>query len=75
MLNLPQSRWEIDLDGVYFDGVRLPDSTIPSANPVADSTRNSALIDTVRMIAQFFSAHFIDFDTREIQLTEVLKML
>ncbi|KAH9480354.1 Pepsin A [Psilocybe cubensis] len=37
-------RWEIDIDGVFLDGKRLPDSTIP-ANGV-DSHRVSALIDT-----------------------------
>jgi hypothetical protein len=38
-------RWEIDIDAVFLDGERLPDSTIPTQNGV-DSKRVSALIDT-----------------------------
>lgn len=38
-------RWEIDIDGVYLNGNRLPDSTIPSTGGV-NATRVSALIDT-----------------------------
>ncbi|EAU86301.1 hypothetical protein CC1G_08025 [Coprinopsis cinerea okayama7 len=38
-------RWEIDIDGVYLNGRRLPDSTIPARNGM-DSRRNSALLDT-----------------------------
>ncbi|KAF9483409.1 acid protease [Pholiota conissans] len=37
-------RWEIDIEGVFLDGERLPETTIP-ANGV-DSKRVSALIDT-----------------------------
>ncbi|KAF8964327.1 aspartic peptidase domain-containing protein [Flammula alnicola] len=36
--------WEIDIDGVFLDGQRLPDSTIPADG--VDSQRVSALIDT-----------------------------
>ncbi|KAK7047190.1 hypothetical protein VNI00_006856 [Paramarasmius palmivorus] len=38
-------RWELDIDGVYLDGKRLPDSTIPPTGGV-DAKRVSALIDT-----------------------------
>ncbi|KAJ7342523.1 aspartic peptidase domain-containing protein [Mycena albidolilacea] len=38
-------RWEIDLEGVYLDGVEVPASTIPTSGGV-DATRMSALIDT-----------------------------
>ncbi|TFK34791.1 aspartic peptidase domain-containing protein [Crucibulum laeve] len=38
-------RWEIDIDAVYFDGQKLPDSTIQAIDGV-DSKRVSALIDT-----------------------------
>jgi hypothetical protein len=37
-------RWEVDIDGVFLDGQRLADSTIPSRG--VSSTRTSALIDT-----------------------------
>jgi len=37
-------RWEIPLDGVYLDGQRLPNSTIPGNG--VNSTSMSALIDT-----------------------------
>ncbi|KAF8150005.1 aspartic peptidase domain-containing protein [Crassisporium funariophilum] len=37
-------RWEIDIDAVYLDGQKLPDSTIPAKG--VDSQRVSALIDT-----------------------------
>lgn len=43
---MSDSRWEIDIDAVYLDGERLPESTVPTLNGV-DSTRTSALIDTV----------------------------
>lgn len=46
-LHLALSRWEIDIEGVYIDGKRLPDSRIP-ANGV-DSRRTSALLDTVSL--------------------------
>ncbi|KAJ7045952.1 aspartic peptidase domain-containing protein [Mycena alexandri] len=38
-------RWEIDLDGVFLDGVEIPASNIPATGGVS-STRMSALIDT-----------------------------
>uniref|UniRef100_A0A0W0F8B4 Peptidase A1 domain-containing protein n=1 Tax=Moniliophthora roreri TaxID=221103 RepID=A0A0W0F8B4_MONRR len=38
-------RWEIDIDGVFLDGERVPDSAIPATGGV-DSKRVSALIDT-----------------------------
>ncbi|KAJ7761103.1 aspartic peptidase domain-containing protein [Mycena metata] len=38
-------RWEIDLDGVFLDGVEIPASKIPATGGVS-STRMSALIDT-----------------------------
>ncbi|KAJ7045953.1 aspartic peptidase domain-containing protein [Mycena alexandri] len=38
-------RWEIDLDGVFLDGVEIPASNIPATGGV-NSTRMSALIDT-----------------------------
>ncbi|KAF8660913.1 hypothetical protein AX16_001541 [Volvariella volvacea WC 439] len=38
-------RWEIDIDGVFLDGQRIPDSRIPATGGV-DSRRTSALIDT-----------------------------
>jgi hypothetical protein len=38
--------WEIDLEGVYLDGVEVPASTIPTSGGV-DAKRMSALIDTV----------------------------
>ena len=38
--------WEIDLDGVYLDGVELAPSKIPTSGNV-DAKRMSALIDTV----------------------------
>ncbi|KAG7090431.1 hypothetical protein E1B28_009550 [Marasmius oreades] len=38
-------RWEIDIDGVFLDGKRLADSTIPVSGGV-NSTRVTALIDT-----------------------------
>lgn len=41
------SRWEIDIDGVFLDGQHLPKSTIQTLDNL-DSTRTSALIDTVR---------------------------
>jgi hypothetical protein len=37
-------RWEVDIDGVFLDGQRLADSTIPSQG--VSSTTTSALIDT-----------------------------
>ncbi|EEB98652.1 hypothetical protein MPER_01805, partial [Moniliophthora perniciosa FA553] len=37
-------RWEIDIDGVFLDGKRIADSTIPAADGV-DGKRVSALID------------------------------
>jgi len=39
-------RWEIDVEGVFLDGQRLPDSTIPTGDEDVDSLRVSALIDT-----------------------------
>jgi hypothetical protein len=39
-------RWEIDIEGVFLDGQRLPDSTIPTRDEDVDSERVSALIDT-----------------------------
>ena len=41
--------WEIDIDDVYFDGQRLAPSTIPTSGDV-DTSKISALIDTVRVI-------------------------
>ncbi|KAF7357780.1 Peptidase A1 domain-containing protein [Mycena venus] len=38
-------RWEIDLDGVFLDGVELAPSKIPTSGNV-DANRMSALIDT-----------------------------
>ncbi|KAJ6500044.1 aspartic peptidase domain-containing protein [Mycena vitilis] len=38
-------RWEIDLDGVFLDGVELAPSKVPTSGGV-DATRMSALIDT-----------------------------
>ncbi|KAJ7879107.1 aspartic peptidase domain-containing protein [Mycena leptocephala] len=38
-------RWEIDLDGVFLDGVELAPSKIPTSGGV-DASRMSALIDT-----------------------------
>ncbi|KAK7061365.1 peptidase A1 domain-containing protein [Favolaschia claudopus] len=38
-------RWEIDLDGVFLDGVEIPRSKIPTTGGV-DASRMSALIDT-----------------------------
>lgn len=38
-------RWEIDIDGVFFDGQSLPKSAIPTLDGL-DPTRTSALIDT-----------------------------
>lgn len=38
-------RWEIDIDGVYLDGTKLPASTIPVLGGI-DSRKTSALIDT-----------------------------
>ncbi|KAF4581572.1 hypothetical protein EYR38_002901 [Pleurotus pulmonarius] len=37
-------RWEIDVDGVFLDGKKLPESTIPAKG--VDGQRVSALIDT-----------------------------
>ncbi|KAJ7809868.1 hypothetical protein B0H14DRAFT_3151445 [Mycena olivaceomarginata] len=42
---VPVTLDEIDLEGVYLDGVEVPASTIPSSGGV-DATRMSALIDT-----------------------------
>ncbi|KAH8835663.1 aspartic peptidase domain-containing protein [Flagelloscypha sp. PMI_526] len=42
------SRWEIDIDGVFLNGQRLPDSALPTrkiSNGV-NATRTSALVDT-----------------------------
>jgi hypothetical protein len=39
-------RWEIDVEGVFLDGQRLPDSSIPASDEGVDSRRVSALIDT-----------------------------
>jgi len=38
-------RWEVDIEGVYLDGKKLDDSTIPATGGVS-STRTSALFDT-----------------------------
>ncbi|KAF9257762.1 acid protease [Marasmius fiardii PR-910] len=38
-------RWEIDIDGVFLDGKRIADSTIPVTGGV-NATRVTALIDT-----------------------------
>ncbi|PPQ64155.1 hypothetical protein CVT24_008790 [Panaeolus cyanescens] len=37
-------RWEIDIEGVFIDGKRLPQSRIPAID--VDSSRTSALLDT-----------------------------
>ena len=47
ILRWVESRWEIDIDGVFLDGERLPESAIPAKG--VDSGRVSALIDTVRL--------------------------
>lgn len=43
---LSDSRWELDLEGVFLDGQELPNSKIMATGGV-NSTRVSALVDSV----------------------------
>lgn len=60
---ISQSRWEIDIEGVFLDGKKVPDSKIPARDGV-DSRRTSALIDTVRPISSI--SHEVDIISRAI---------
>ena len=65
---LYRRRWEIPLDGVFLDGVRLPDTNLTGA-----SSKLTALIDTVR-VSRPAPSDTQTIICREIPSFEALKM-